>query len=151
MTNSWEPISFEQQRTIHTKIRKNTCLNGYMFWTETDCYSMTPAQAQEKFPEKLWWVEAGISPTAFTIWVQSMVLKQDKEGLDAMREEYTKVTGLCWLTAKLYDVYSKLGHCEELWTAGKVLIKGKANLRALKKSEIAEIMSMVDQFMATGK
>lgn len=149
MTAFWKPILLENP--AYTKISKKTCLNGYMFWTQTDCYSMTPTQAQEKFPEKLWWVEAGMTTTAFTNWVQSMVLKQDKEGLDAMRTEYTEVTGLCWLTAKLYDVYRTLGDCKELWMAGKVLIKGEPNLGALKKSEIAEIMRLVDQNMATEK
>ena len=149
MATVW--IDHSEHLERETKIRKNRCLNGYMFWTKTNCYSMTPAQAQEKFPENLWWVEDSAEQTAFTSWVQSMILKQDVEGLDAMREEYTKVTGQDWKTAKLYDVYSKLGHCKELWKAGKVLIKGDPNLGALKESEIAEIMRLVDQMMATRK
>lgn len=104
------------------KMKERRCLNAYMFWTATDCYSMKPAEAFKQFTRELWYVD---NP----IWINSMILKQDEEGLKAMREEYTKKTGKDWKTAKLQDVKETLNFCQDLFAQGKVLINGLGSIQ----------------------
>ena len=101
-----------------------TCLNAYMLWIGADCYSIKPAEALKKYPQKKW-------ITINIIWVRKMILKQDPEGLVAMRNEYTKKTGNDWKEASLRDVLMTLGDCSELWKKGKVLIDGNPNVKAI--------------------
>ena len=116
----WITIGSEED----IKIKEHECLNAYMLWTDTCCYSMKPAEAFKKFSRELWYVS---SP----MWIRTIILKQDTEGLNAMRDEYTKKTGKYWKIAQLQDVKDTLEFCNELFAQGKVLINGKINLRAI--------------------
>ena len=102
------------------------CLNAYMFWTDRDCYSMTPQQARDSFDRCKWW-------TCQKTWIHNMIMTQDKEGINRMRTEYTKITKKDWKTATLMDVYEKLGWCRTLYNKGEVLIKGDTRSTAAKE------------------
>ena len=114
---SWINVGSPQYKNI----QERKFLNAYMFWIGADCFSMTPAQAKEKFPKELWMVDS-------EVWVRKCILTQDSEGLNEMRKEYTKRTGKEWLTATLSEVKSTLHYCIDLYAQGKVLINGMPNI-----------------------
>jgi hypothetical protein len=100
------------------------CLNAYMLWIGANCYAIKPSEAFKKYPENLWSIET-------IVWVRTMILSQDTEGLSAMRSEYSTKTGKDWKIASLSDVYKTLGNCSELWKKGKVLIGSMPNVKAI--------------------
>ena len=106
--------------------KEGLALNAYMFWTKTDCKSMTMTEAFIKFGRELWWVDN----SSFSRWCKSLILSQDVEGLDVMRSEYTKKTGEDWKTACLGGVMKSLGFCQDLYREGAILYDGRPNIRA---------------------
>ena len=126
--SEWISVGSKQ----HREMMERSCLNAYMFWIDEDCYSISPSQARAKFSIELWWVLSDV-------WIRTMILSQDPEGLTAMREEYTKKKGQDWKTAKLNDVKNVLGYCRELYQQGKVLNNGEPNFRAIMINEGVDV------------
>ena len=122
MSRTWMSIDSEKDMAI----KRRNCLNAYMFWIGEDCYSIKVVDAFKKYGEELWWI-------CYHSWVNSMILKQDPEGLEAMRVEYTKITGLESKSATLKNVYETLGYCQDLYANGKVMENGMPNIRAMLK------------------
>ena len=56
-------------------------------------------------------------------------MTQDVDGLEAMRSEYTKMSGEDWKTASLGDVMRTLGFCRDLYNRAAILIDGIPNTR----------------------
>ena len=106
--------------------KERSALNAYMFWTNTDCKTMTISEALIKFGRELWWDDN----TSFSRWCKNLILSQDNDGLKAMRSEYTKKTGEDWKTARLGDVLKTLGFCQDLYREGSILYDGRPNIRA---------------------
>lgn len=98
-------------------IEERKCLNAYMFWIGVDCYSMTPAEARDKFPKELWNINS-------QLWIRKCILTQNLKGLDEMRKEYTRKTGKEWMKASLNEVKSTLHYSMDLYEQGKVLNNG---------------------------
>ena len=105
--------------------KERSALNAYMFWTKTDCKTMTMAEALSKFGRELWWDENA----SFSTWCKNYILTQDVDGLEAMRSEYTKMSGEDWKTASLGHVMKTLGFCRDLYKRAAILIDGIPNTR----------------------
>ena len=105
--------------------KERSALNAYMFWTKTDCKKMTMADAFSKFGRELWWDD----DASFSTWCKNYILTQDVDGLEAMRIEYTKMSGKDWKTAGLGDVRKTLGFCRDLYKRAAILIDGIPNTR----------------------